>query len=61
MAEENEKGEEPKEKKGSTLMFVIIGATVLILAGGGFVAWQLLSAQKNGRCRPGSGLLGWSG
>ncbi len=58
MAEENEKGEEPKEKKGSTLMFVIIGATVLILAGGGFVAWQLLSAQKTGDVAQGAASSG---
>ena len=50
MAEENAKEEEPKkeEKKGSALKFIIIGVAVLILAGGGFVAWQLFFAQESG-------------
>lgn len=47
MAEEKEKEEEPKvEKKGSALKFIIIGVAVLVLAGGGFVAWQLFFAEK---------------
>jgi len=47
VAEEKVKDEEPKEgKKGSALKFIIIGVAVLVLAGGGFVAWQLFFTQK---------------
>lgn len=45
MAEEKEKEGEPKEvKKGSARKLILISAAVLILAGGGFAAWQLFIA-----------------
>ena len=47
MAEEKAKESEPKvEKKGPALKYIIIGVAVLVLVGGGFVAWQLFFAQK---------------
>ena len=46
MAEENEKGDKPEEKKGSAMKLVLIAVAVLVLAGGGVVAWLLLSSPN---------------
>ena len=47
MAEKTAKeGEDKKEKKGSAMKFIVIGVAVLVLAGAGFIAWQLFFTSK---------------
>jgi len=47
VAEEKEsKGAAPEKKGGGMMKFIIMGVAVLVLAGGGFFAYQMLFAPK---------------